>query len=155
MFSPNHLELLSLFEESNLSAISFDRKVIEKYASRVLDAASDETGRCTLVVVRAGEHGCLTVSKGSICRWLPPFHDPDSRKIIDTTGAGNTFLGAFGLILEKTKDCTEAAIFGSVAASFAVEQIGLPTKGFSNNADTWNEEAFESRLQQYRSRIAC
>ena len=96
----------------------------------------------------------MTLSKSTICKWYPPFHDPDSAKVFDTTGAGNMFLGAFTIAFQKLGGLSEAAVYGSVAASFAVEQSGLPKKDAPANCETWNGAMFTSRLQEYRKRIA-
>jgi sugar/nucleoside kinase (ribokinase family) len=46
--------------------------------------------------------------------------------VVDPVGAGNTFCGAFIVTLHRTGDLMEAAIWASVAASYMVEQVGLP-----------------------------
>lgn len=51
---------------------------------------------------------------------------PRNSKIVDTTGAGNAFLGGFILGHSETVDFVKAAHNGSVAASFVLEQVGLP-----------------------------
>lgn len=152
VFSPNHLELLAFFEEDT-SEKPFDRSVVESYARRFLTASMQGEAQGAIIVVRAGEHGCLTVSRLTDFRWLPPYYGPTSSKIIDTTGSGNTFLGAFGITLQASNDVVESAIRGTVAASFALEQVGLPKKALAGGRDTWNGEEFTSRLQEYRSRV--
>lgn len=57
-------------------------------------------------------------------------------KTFDVTGGGNAFLGGFcaGLASQMNEqidhdgfvDFETAAIFGNVAASFAIEQVGMP-----------------------------
>lgn len=49
----------------------------------------------------------------------------------------------------------EAAVYGSVAASFALEQIGLPALGVPEGSDTerCNGVEFEARLRAYRKRV--
>lgn len=153
VFSPNHLELVSLFEESTRAREeqTFDRGVIEIYARKFLNASSRTTDeRMRAIVVRAGEHGCLILPRDAESRWLPPFYDSTSSKIVDPTGAGNAFLGAFTVALQKKEDLVEAAVWGSVAASLALEQIGLPSLGLrqGERLQTWNEEAFEQRLHE-------
>jgi bifunctional ADP-heptose synthase (sugar kinase/adenylyltransferase) len=71
---------------------------------------------------------------------------------VDVTGAGNAFLGAFAVTLNITSDLTEATIAGSVAASFVIEQVGLPHRTTSQHGkDMWNGEAFAARVDQFRT----
>ncbi len=46
--------------------------------------------------------------------------------VIDPVGAGDAFCGAFAVTWHRTADLAAAAISGAVAASYLVEQIGLP-----------------------------
>ncbi len=53
-------------------------------------------------------------------------------KPVDTTGAGDTFNGAFAYVMAKTKRITDACQFGNTAAALSVmkkgAQTGMPTK---------------------------
>jgi hypothetical protein len=54
-------------------------------------------------------------------------------------------------------DVVEAARWGSVAASFCIEQVGVPTLQTIVSTSTctdelWNEESVLDRLQEYRQR---
>ncbi|OJD21731.1 hypothetical protein ACJ73_06927 [Blastomyces percursus] len=53
--------------------------------------------------------------------------------LVDPTGARNTFLGAYAVGFLRTGDPVKLACFGSIGASFALEQVGLPAK--SNGAE--------------------
>ncbi len=46
--------------------------------------------------------------------------------VIDPTGAGNAYCGGFLAGYVQTSDVLTAARYGAVAASFLVEQAGLP-----------------------------
>jgi sugar/nucleoside kinase (ribokinase family) len=153
IFSPNHIELASLFEDHNTTNKSLDRANIEDYARRFHEASSIDSIKETKIVVRAGEHGCLVMSRSEGAFWLPPFYDFASSKVVDPTGAGNTFLGAFAIALQHTASLKEASIYGSVAASFALEQIGLPALASSGGTETWNGTEFLARLVEYRRRL--
>ena len=86
-------------------------------------------------------------------RWMPPFHR-DASKVIDPTGGGNTFLGGLGTALARGETVEEAAIWGSVAASFAIEQVGMPILArHSDGSETWNEYKVQGRLREYRHRL--
>lgn len=58
--------------------------------------------------------------------WLPAYHLPGSNSVVDPTGAGNAFLGGAAMGYLQHGDFAMAAAYGSVAASFAVEKVGMP-----------------------------
>ncbi len=49
-----------------------------------------------------------------------------TREVVDPVGAGDAFCGAFAVTLHRSGDLMEAAVQASVAASYLVEQVGLP-----------------------------
>jgi len=153
VFSPNHIELASLFEQDHKTIGTMDRAKIEGYARRFQEASSIDSVNGAKIVVRAGEYGCLVMSGAEGTFWLPPFHNSASPKFVDPTGAGNTFLGAFTIVFQHTSSLRESAICGSVAASFALEQIGLPVLTSSGGTDRWNGVDFSDRLAEYRRRL--
>jgi sugar/nucleoside kinase (ribokinase family) len=145
VFSPNHIELAALFEDTQSHV--FDREKVERYTRHF--AHSTKIG---IVLVRCGQHGSLTLTLSGEPFWLPPFYSSGAKEVVDPTGAGNTFLGGFMAGWERMKDVREASIYGNVAASFAVEQVGLPTLT-RDEGDVWNGVRAVDRLAQYRSRI--
>ncbi|KAI1485127.1 Ribokinase-like protein [Biscogniauxia mediterranea] len=147
IFSPNHLELLSLFDEATEV---FTRELIEECAARLLKP--QPLSAVKAIVVRAAEHGCFLVD-GATKKWLPPFYSHNDR-VIDVTGAGNTFLGALTTVFQRTRDLTESAIQATVAASFALEQISLPERTVSQESgEVWNGVKVSQRLEEYRARL--
>ncbi len=79
-----------------------------------------------ILVIKRGEHGVTLFNNGSVFSapafMLEEFKDP--------TGAGDTFAGGFMGHLARTGDLSEsnlrrAIVYGSVMASFAVEEFGL------------------------------
>lgn len=152
VFSPNHLELAALFYDRPED--SFRQWVIESYAVCFRNRLLQKLGKAIHIVVRAGEHGCFFIYDEGGSRWLPPYYKLGSPKVVDPTGAGNTFLGAVAAVLERGCSLFEAACFGTVAASFAVEQIGLPKRGLLPSGDeTWNGDRFTRRLGEYMDRV--
>ncbi|KAI1130542.1 Ribokinase-like protein [Nemania abortiva] len=112
-------------------------------------------------------------------RWIPAFHtdtceedDTDSveeegaekgtgeqkrrkGKVVDPTGGGNTFLGGLAVALARGRGIEEAAAWGSVAASFAIEQIGMPTLGHDDEGhETWNGVRVDERFEEFKTRLA-
>jgi sugar/nucleoside kinase (ribokinase family) len=78
------------------------------------------------VVVKRGEHGVSLFTAGSI--FSAPGYPLD--QVQDPTGAGDTFAGGFMGHLARTGNLSEpnlrrAVVYGSVLASFAVEEFGL------------------------------
>ncbi|KAJ9606324.1 hypothetical protein H2200_009285 [Cladophialophora chaetospira] len=133
VFSPNHIELLRLFGREP----SFDRNEIETLAGRFLDEGVGPTGNGSVV-----------------SRWLPAYYDSEhnNRPVVDTTGAGNAFLGGFIAGWVKTGDAVEAAAYGNVASSFALEQVGPPV-ATGLDGELWNGVCPRARLQEYRVRM--
>jgi sugar/nucleoside kinase (ribokinase family) len=76
-----------------------------------------------IVALRMGERGSLVGERESGARHSIPAVPLD--RIVDQTGAGNTYCGAFIAGLAAGKRLFEAGACGSVAASFCLEQIGV------------------------------
>ncbi|KAI1434536.1 Ribokinase-like protein [Xylaria sp. CBS 124048] len=76
-------------------------------------------------------------------------------KVVDPTGGGNTFLGGLAVALARGKSLEEAAAWGSVAASFAIEQTGMPILGYDDQGrETWNGVRVEERFEEFKTRLA-
>lgn len=78
------------------------------------------------LIVKRGEHGAGLFQDKSIF-FAPAF---PLEQVHDPTGAGDTFAGGFMGYLAKSGDLSEATlrralVYGSVMASFAVEEFGL------------------------------
>lgn len=85
--------------------------------------------------------------------WIPAYHQ-DASKVVDPTGGGNTFLGGFAVALARDEDVETAAAWGTVAASFAIEQVGPPVLGKSDGGEeTWNGESPTARLIEFQKRL--
>lgn len=106
------------------------------------------------MLVRAAGHGCLVISRDHEPFWLPSYYSADSHMVVDATGAGNAFLGAFAIGWQETHSYVEAAIYGQVAASFVIEQVGLPIQFGYGDRETWNSSRVRERLAQYRERVS-
>jgi sugar/nucleoside kinase (ribokinase family) len=79
-----------------------------------------------ILVIKRGEYGASLYTEGSV--FAAPGYPLDVVK--DPTGAGDTFAGGFMGYLAQTGDLSEnslrrGVIYGSVMASFAVEEFGL------------------------------
>jgi sugar/nucleoside kinase (ribokinase family) len=155
VFSPNHLELAALFEDTLGTP---DRTEIERLALKFLANRVGPEGKGA-VIIRAGENGCFVRSGNLISKWLPPFHiaeagEEQATKVVDPTGAGNAFLGGYSIgYLQTGGDIIQAACYGSVAASFALEQVGMPEKRNEGDGELWNGASVLGRLHEYRARL--
>ncbi|KAG7144502.1 hypothetical protein HYQ46_006756 [Verticillium longisporum] len=86
-------------------------------------------------------------------RWVPAYHQ-DASLVVDPTGGGNSFLGGLAAALARGKSVEEAATWGSVSASFAIEQVGMPILGKDEHGnETWNGIRVNQRLEEYRHRL--
>jgi len=80
----------------------------------------------SIVIIKKGEHGVLLFSEKNI--FATPAYLLES--VCDPTGAGDTFAGGFMGYLAKVKKYTqkslrEAVVYGSIMATFAVEDFSL------------------------------
>ena len=158
IISPNHIEIAKIFGSQTPEVLN--RIALEKFASTCLDSGVGPLGSGA-VVIRAGAGGCLIHSRSQPPKWLPAYYIPSKKsgdnvlnQVVDPTGAGNTFLGAFTIGFLVTRSLEEAAIYGSVGASFALEQFGLPRLGVSQaGAEVWNNEQVKTRILAYKTRL--
>ncbi|KAF2213664.1 hypothetical protein CERZMDRAFT_39573 [Cercospora zeae-maydis SCOH1-5] len=148
VFSPNHMELASFFSDGSES--SFDCGRAESHAARFVQEGIGAGDGCA--VIRCAEHGCLVMSRTIPPTWLPAYYSPGSEKLVDTTGAGNAFLGGFAIGHQETGSYVEAAKYGAVAASFVVEQVGLPDLKGEGVWEVWNGGSAKQRLKEYQRR---
>ncbi|KAF6825191.1 PfkB family carbohydrate kinase [Colletotrichum musicola] len=86
-------------------------------------------------------------------QWIPAVHQ-DRAKVVDPTGGGNTFLGGLAVALARGMGVEEAAVWGSIAASFAIEQVGFPELGRdADGNETWNGVRVQDRLKDFQTRL--
>lgn len=155
--SPNHGELGGFFGKDTNGKESVDFRLIETLSSRWMESGVGHAGNGG-VVVRCGKDGCLATRTG-LRKWLPAYHQ-SAEKVIDPTGGGNGFLGglAVGLVrggaIPGTVNLEEAAIWGSISASFAIEQVGMPIISHTTGGETWNGARVDDRLSEFRRRVA-
>ena len=98
-----------------------------------------------MVLIKKGEHGVL-FSSDKFMFSLPAY---PTDKVVDPTGAGDTFAGGFMGYLTKVKRVDAASIkkalaYGTVAASFNVEGFGV------NKTAALKPQDLEARLKHFR-----
>jgi sugar/nucleoside kinase (ribokinase family) len=101
-----------------------------------------------MILIKKGENGVLFFSDRLIFS-LPAY---PVEKVVDPTGAGDTFAGGFMGYLGKVKNISEATlkkalVYGTVAASFNVEAFGLERTSRLTLKD------LEHRMRQFRKRV--
>lgn len=163
VFSPNHIELASIVGKTVPPVPNeafFEDLCAPFFRPPQDDVSAPQVG---VLIVRAGDRGCF-VKSHTEQKWLPAYYPPEDHaeaitrvsKVVDTTGAGNSFLGAFTIgLLMSSDDAIFAACAGNVAASFVVEQVGLPTLSSSGSGtELWNGEDVSARFQAYRAKVS-
>jgi len=100
--------------------------------TNLLDAAKYISSHgAKMTVIKKGEHGALFFSKG--LRFMVPAYLLE--KLLDPTGAGDTFAGGMTGYLSGVRKITDsvlrkALVYGSILASFTVEKFSV--KGLLN-----------------------
>ncbi|KAF2999020.1 hypothetical protein E8E13_008136 [Curvularia kusanoi] len=151
--SPNNGELGGFFGQSTDGAEHVNYRLVESLSDQWLDSGIGPDGKGG-VVVRCGKDGCLVTRQG-LRAWMPSYHQ-NGEKVIDPTGGGNGFLGglAVGLVRRGGVEALqEAAAWGSVSASFAIEQVGMPVLGQGPQGETWNGVSVEERLSEFKEKL--
>ncbi|KAK6537456.1 hypothetical protein TWF694_011642 [Orbilia ellipsospora] len=148
--SPNAAELGAFYGLTESEAEV--KQVVEDNAERWFQAGIgfSKTGP---VIVRAGKDGCyIRYKEGK--KWIPAYFDEKSaEKVVDPTGGGNCFIGGLAVGLVRTSDVVLAAAYATVAASFAIEQIGMPVLSYQDGVEMWNGVEVQKRLSEYLERI--
>ncbi|KAK2801954.1 hypothetical protein FQN50_007510 [Emmonsiellopsis sp. PD_5] len=175
VLSPNELELGSLYGNKSWSEENpRDREI----ADAIVKSGIGPDGK-GLLVVRAGKDGCY-----AFCQDLS-VHIPACQgvNVVDPTGAGNAFLGALAQALitpvrapvdmipqmldtyPRWRDISgawgedgripAALMCATVAASFVIEQIGMPRVSVSEEGkELWNGESYIERIRLYIRQFA-
>ena len=112
---------------------------LAKAARRIQDMG------CLKVVIKKGEHGCLFFTPHS--HFSAPAYPLDS--VNDPTGAGDAFAGGFMGYLSRNGKVDElnirrAIIYGSVMASFTVEEFGI------ERLVSLSDEEISARYKEFR-----
>ncbi|EJD01085.1 Ribokinase-like protein, partial [Fomitiporia mediterranea MF3/22] len=153
-----HIDILSPNSEEALSILSMQqpptKENIEEACDRFLRFGVGPDGN-GCVIIRSGALGAYAASREHPGRWIDAYWSKaNSERVVDVTGAGNSFLGGLsaGLLLSGG-DVFEAIFHASISASFTVEQLGLPK--LTHNTDgteLWNGDGPFRRLEVLRSR---
>ena len=117
-FTPNQHEVQELFPDKELDSI------LEAYPNRL--------------IVTLGTKGS-TYFDGQVIQLIPAI----KTEAIDTTGAGDTFNGAFGFAVSKGLDMRESLKFATLASHLSVQQFGaqggMPTLSEMKEHDAYEK----------------
>lgn len=133
LYFVNDEEIRLLTEEKNL--IKAGKKILERGPS--------------LVAIKKGEHGALVMGKDLVFGVLAH----PCEEVIDPTGAGDSFAGGFLGYLDRIgrindeNEIRKAAVYGSVMASFVIEDFGI------DRLKTLTEEEIENRFERFRKLV--
>ncbi len=133
LYFANDEEVRLLTDEKNL--IKAGKKILE--------------GGPSLIIIKKGEHGALVLGKDIVFGVLAH----PCEEVVDPTGAGDSFAGGFLGYLDKVKDFGDemeirrAAVYGSVLASFVIEDFGI------NRFKTLTKDDIESRFERFRKLV--
>jgi sugar/nucleoside kinase (ribokinase family) len=110
VFLPSAMEIRSLFgDEVDLGEAAL---TLTKWGAR-------------WVVVKNGKEGVLLVNgRFQTITPFPAFHPVNDPRLVDVTGAGDSFCGGFMVGLARTGDPAQAIPYGLVAASLVIEGYG-------------------------------
>jgi sugar/nucleoside kinase (ribokinase family) len=134
VYFANDEEIRMLAKEPNL--IKAGKKLLERGPS--------------FVVIKKGEHGALVLGKDSVFGVLAY----PCEKVIDPTGAGDSFAGGFLGYLDKInaynkeEEIRKASVYGSVMASFIIEDFGI------SRFKSLQLEDIEKRFSQFRKLVS-
>lgn len=179
VFSPNHQEAASfldvklsveekvqdgvtLQEAQRVRGVHLD-KLAREFRQRYV-TAHDTSANIQqplpppLIVIRSGAAGSVALSPdGNYTASVPSYHLLTGKHdaVKDVTGGGNSFLGGLTAYLAQQarldqETLTQALVHGSVSASFAIEQLGLPIfKINDDGTETWNGQTVQHRANAF------
>jgi cytidine kinase len=145
-------ELLSLMKQIDGLVLNYDEAELLTGKANAVTAAREILGMGPkFVIVKKGEHGCLMAHKDGVAAW-PAF---PAEKVIDPTGAGDTFAGGMmGYLASRhtagenpgsADNIRKALVHGTVTASFTIEAFSL------DRLATLQKSELEARYQQFRA----
>ncbi|KAG0638093.1 Ribokinase-like protein [Tuber brumale] len=158
IISPNHDELAGYYGVED-PLVKDNPNTIKSLVGKIAAAGIGERGSGA-IIVRAGKLGCLVGCRKHAPIWLPAYYPPtevggNNPKVVDPTGGGNAFIGGMGISIARNGSAkfVLAAAMGIVAASFAIEQVGMPKLEMVDGEERWNGVSVRERMEEYRERV--
>ncbi|HWS28931.1 MAG TPA: carbohydrate kinase family protein [Clostridia bacterium] len=114
-----------VLRKSTVIALNDEEARIATGCTDPVDAASTLIRQTdALILVKAGARGCYATSSRRIGGWFPAFQVP----LVDTTGAGDSFLGAFMYAWMKRWSIKACVTFGNAAGAVKASKFGTGTQ---------------------------
>lgn len=129
VFIPSREEIEMIWNESNM------QKWLKKIAPKNIP----------YIIIKMGEDGSLVYDTRNDSIFKLPIYPTSAIK--DTTGAGDSFCGGLIAGLQRKEDILDAAIMGTVSASFVVEHLG------ALNTRIPSSEELNNRYQYIKERV--
>ncbi len=163
VFSPNQRELLAVYDMEATTGPDLDAQVVSLACRKLLEGT-----QWRAIVARCGPYGCVVVQSNSRHYLaIPAYHESlngstilePSKMVVDPTGGGNAFLGGFcealssGSAVNNLTEYEGASFYGNIAASYAIEQFGVPQMSVSEDRETWNGSSPFLRLAELIHRL--
>ncbi|GMG44549.1 unnamed protein product [Ambrosiozyma monospora] len=149
VLSPNAAECAAFFNENEPT----DKENCERIGSKFLQymTKNEHSG----IVLRCGSLGCLCLTQKSK-KWFPAYHsDPNATdyKVIDPTGCGNSFVGAFAAAYVLGGfNFDLGCVFGTLASGLCIQLHGVPNVEKHGDDELWNGVSLEDLLNIYLKR---
>ncbi|KAI1756233.1 Ribokinase-like protein [Xylaria castorea] len=156
VFSPSYQELEDIAGGVGNPAVSEERD-IRTSVETLAEKFPVGRGGDGVLIVRCEPFGYYYRNKKKK-GWVKAYSQYAVREpVVDFTGGGSAFLGAYAVARIDGCGLRESCVRGAVAASFAMEQFGLPVKTYrspgpnSDEGEFWNSDRAERRLRALRS----
>ncbi len=91
----------------------------KKDAPAIARAMHDDGAK--IVALRMGKRGSLVSESSGALHEIPIYRT----KVVDVTGAGNSYCGGYLVGYASTGDARLAGLYGAISASFCIEEFGL------------------------------
>lgn len=123
-FIPNLLALTDylVVNETELAFFAGDASISDDLADIEASARSLRSSESQAIIVTLGRQGVVGVTGDSVI-----VESGHAVQAVDTTGAGDCFVGAFSVALSEGRAMREALRFGNAAAALSVGKMGAST----------------------------
>lgn len=136
VFTPNLNEAAAFFSIDHLPTTETE---IANLSDKFFRSCSLQSG----VVIRCGALGCF-IKTQTLSVMLPAYHT-NQENVVDVTGGGNSFCGAFAAALVLSDNWLLAGIMANIASGIVVERLGMPKL----EKEGWNGVSISDRLTNY------
>ncbi|KAK6202616.1 protein necessary for structural stability of L-A double-stranded RNA-containing particles [Scheffersomyces amazonensis] len=140
IFTPNLDEACEFLGTPKQESIN-SWKLITNHFNKYLKLINSGT------VLRCGPLGCYIQTLTNQSYHLPAYH-LDQNKVIDVTGGGNSFCGAFVTAFYLSNgNWLLSGILGNLASGCIIEKLGPPIRNAST--EEWNGLSIQTRFNNY------